>query len=148
VAHRELGTDRARALWDLTERYLDRVEALAGDALRRTGSLRLAADDAERVELEAEYEALRDDGFAVEWRSEFPAPLAGRFHGAIFRPPDGSLQPARWVRRLAARAVEAGLELGEHRRVDSLDGFEAEHGEFRDKALSSTSTRPNRRRRR
>jgi glycine/D-amino acid oxidase-like deaminating enzyme len=78
------------------------------------------------VELEAEYEALREDGFAVEWRSDLPAPLAGRFHGAILHPPDGSLQPARWVRHLAARAAEAGAELREHERVESLDELEAE----------------------
>src|SRR5437763_8248773 len=95
VARRELGAERARALWVLTERYLDRLEQLAGDAFRRTGSLRLAADSRERLELEAEYEALREDGFAVEWRPELPQPLAGHFDGAIFYPPGGSIQPAR-----------------------------------------------------
>jgi glycine/D-amino acid oxidase-like deaminating enzyme len=126
VARRELGADRARSLWVLTERYLDRLEQLAGDAFRRTGSLGLAADAGERGELEAEYEALREDGFAVEWRDELREPLAGRFDGAIFHPPDGSLQPARWVRRLAARAVEAGAELREHDRVESLDTLGAD----------------------
>jgi gamma-glutamylputrescine oxidase len=111
-ARRQLGVERARALWRLTERYLDRLERLAGDAFRRTGSLRFAADAEERSELEAEYDALRADGFAVEWCSELPQPLAGRFHGAIFHPPDGSLQPARWVRRLATRAAEAGTSCG------------------------------------
>ena len=125
VARRELGAERARAFWVLTERYVDRLEQLAGDAFRRTGSLRLAADAAERKELEAEYEALHEDGFAVEWRDELPETLAGRFEGAIFHPPDGSLQPARWVRRLAARAVGAGAELREHERVESLEALDA-----------------------
>jgi len=127
VAREELGAERARGLWVLTERYLDRLEGLAGDAFRRTGSLRLAADSAEATELEAEYEALRDDGFAVDWRRDLPDPLAGRFEGAIFHPPDGSLQPARWVRRLAARAAEAGAELREQQRVESVDELEADH---------------------
>jgi len=126
VARRELGAEHARALWVLTEGYLDRLEQLAGDAFRRTGSLRLGADAGERAELEAEYEALREDGFAVEWQAELLEPLAGRFDGAIFHPPDGSLQPARWVRRLAARAVEAGAELREHERIESLDELEAD----------------------
>jgi gamma-glutamylputrescine oxidase len=126
VARRDLGAEQARALWELTERTLDRLEELAGDAFRRTGSLRLAADAAERVELEAEYEALRDDGFAVEWRSELSAALAGGFEGAIFNPPDGSLQPARWVRRLAARAAEAGTEVVERAPVGSIDELEGE----------------------
>src|SRR6185503_17909373 len=96
-ARRRLGAERAQSLWRLTECYLDRLESLAGDAFRRTGSLRLAADAAERSELEAEYQALREDGFDVEWRDELSAPLAGRFHGAILHPADGALQPARWV---------------------------------------------------
>jgi gamma-glutamylputrescine oxidase len=127
VARRELGPEQARALWVLTERYLDRLEQLAGDAFRRTGSLRLAADSVEAAELEGEYEALRENGFAVEWRAELPQPLGGRFDAAIFHPPDGSLQPARWVRRLAARAAEAGAELREHDRVESLDTLDADH---------------------
>ena len=126
AARRDLGPERARELWRMTERYLDRLEGLAGDAFRRTGSLRLAADPGERSALEAEYEALREDGFAVEWRDELAEPLRGRFDGAIFHPPDGSLQPARWVRRLAARAAEAGAELREHQRVESLDELEAD----------------------
>jgi len=127
AARRKLGPERAQGLWRWTERYLDRLEGLAGDAFRRTGSLRLAADPAERAELEAEYEALREDGFEVEWLDELAEPLRGRFDGAIFHPPDASLQPARWVRRLAARAIEAGAELREHHRVGSIDELEADH---------------------
>jgi gamma-glutamylputrescine oxidase len=127
LARRDLGTERARALWELTERSLDRLERIAGDAFRRTGSLRLAADGEERLELQAEYEALREDGFVVEWRDELAEPLDGRFHGAIRHPSDGALQPARWVRRLAARAVEAGAELRERERVESHDALQADH---------------------
>ena len=126
VARAQLGPERARALWQLTERYLERLAELAGDAFRRTGSLRLAADAPEVAELEAEYEALREDGFAVEQRAELGEPLAGRFQGAIFHPPDGALQPARWVRRLAARAGEAGVQLREHSPIESLDELGAE----------------------
>ena len=43
-ARRELGDERARQLMELTERSLDRMEELAGDAFRRVGSLRLAFD--------------------------------------------------------------------------------------------------------
>jgi gamma-glutamylputrescine oxidase len=122
----QLGRQRARALWELTEQYVDRLAELAGDAFRRTGSLRLAPDAGERVELEAEYEALREDGFAAEWRDELPEPLDGRYHGAIFHPPDGSLQPARWVRRLAGLAAAAGVELLEGQWVESLAELDAE----------------------
>ena len=88
--------------------------------------MRLAADRGERDELRAEYEALSEDGFDVQWRDELPESIRGRFEGGIFHPRDGSLQPARWVRRLAARAAEAGAELWEHAPVGSLDELEAE----------------------
>ena len=103
-----------------------RLARVAGDAFRPTGSLRLAADEEERDELEAEFEALRADGFAVEWRDELPPPLAGRYPAAIFHPLDGVLQPARLVRHLAARAAHAGVEIREHTRVASIEETEAE----------------------
>jgi gamma-glutamylputrescine oxidase len=111
VAVATLGRERARQLMALTEDGLDLLESLAGDAFRRVGSLRLAADEAERAELRREHDALAADGFAVEWVDELPSPLDRLAHGAILHPPDGSIHPARWVRRLAARAVEAGAEL-------------------------------------
>ena len=95
----------------------DELAALAGDALRPTGSLRLAVDDEERDELREEYEALVGAGFAAEWREDLPPPLAGRYPAALFHPPDGVLQPARLVRGLARRAAEAGVEIHEHTRV-------------------------------
>jgi gamma-glutamylputrescine oxidase len=121
-----LGTDRAASLWRLTERTLDQMEDLAGDALRRVGSLRLAVDGAERADLEAEHHALRDDGFAVEWIDEPGGRLAGRYPGGLLHPRDGALQPGRWIRRLAAATADAGVEIREHERVDSLDALDAE----------------------
>jgi gamma-glutamylputrescine oxidase len=123
VARSELGVGRARVLWELTERTLDRLESLAGDAFRRVGSLRLAADEPERDALASEYAALREDGYAVEWLDGLPPPLDRLFRGAILHPGDGSLQPARWVRRLARHAVDAGAEIveGSAVEVDALD---------------------------
>jgi gamma-glutamylputrescine oxidase len=121
-----LGRDRAQSYWQWTERSIDRLEQLAGDAFRRIGSLRVAADEEERDELRAEYSALREDGFAAQWQDELAPPLGGRFTGAILHPPDGVLQPARFVRRLAALAAEAGAEIREHSRVASLDELDAD----------------------
>ena len=122
-ARASLGAGRARALMELTERTLERMEELAGDAFRRVGSLRLAWNDAEREALRREHDALGEDGFAVEWVDELAAPLDRLYFGAILHPDDGALFPARWVRRLARRAVEAGAEVreGETVRVDELD---------------------------
>jgi gamma-glutamylputrescine oxidase len=119
-----LGNELAADYWRLTEAYVDRMAQLAGDALRRTGSLRLAGED-ERDELRAEYEALREDGFEAEWRDELAPPLAGRFPGALFHPDDAVLQPARLVRRLAAAAADAGVELREHSRVTDVADLQA-----------------------
>jgi glycine/D-amino acid oxidase-like deaminating enzyme len=115
-----VGRDRARGLWEATEGALDRLEVVAGNAFRRIGSLRLAVDAEERDELRAEFELLHEDGFAAKWIDEFAPPLAGRYTGAIRHVPDGVLQPARFVRRLAAAAAAAGAEFCEFSRVDSI----------------------------
>ena len=120
-----IGRERAAALWRWTEDELAALARLAGDAFRRTGSLRLAADAEERDEIEAEYEALRGDGFAVEWRGRLDSPLSERFPGAIYHPPDGVVQPARLVRRLASLAARAGAEIVEQTRIESLDELDA-----------------------
>ena len=125
VARETYGADAAKELWQRTEAALDRLEAVAGDAFRRTGSLRLAADDEERDDIHLEYEALHEDGFDAEWREELPH-LSPEFRGAIFHPLDGSLQPARFVRHLAALAAAEGVAFQEHHRVASLDELESE----------------------
>ena len=118
IARAQLGHGAARSFMALTERALDRMAELAGDALRRVGSLRLAHDEAEVGALQAEHDALRDDGFAVEWADELEPPLDRLYRGAILHPHDGALVPARWVRRLARLAAEAGVDVREHTHAD------------------------------
>jgi len=125
VARETYGAEAAKLLWQRTEAALDRLEAVDGDAFRRTGSLRLAADDEERDEIRLEYEALRDDGFAAEWRDEL-SHLRPEFRGAIFHPHDGSLQPGRFVRGLAEQAAAEGVAFRERHRIASLDELDAE----------------------
>src|SRR3954452_20707032 len=125
LARDRLWRGNARALWVLTERTLDRLGGLAGAAFRRVGSLRLAADRAERDALEREHDALRADGFAVEWVDDLAPPLDRLFAAAILHPNDGALHPARWVRRLASLAAGAGAELVEGARVE-VDDLDAE----------------------
>jgi glycine/D-amino acid oxidase-like deaminating enzyme len=124
VARSTLGRDRARALWSLTEEALDQMSALAGDSLRRVGSLRLAADADERGRLESELAALLEDGFDACWLDDLQTPLDRLYRGAILHPADGAMHPARWVRRLAAHAREAGAQIVEGSRVD-LDSLDA-----------------------
>ncbi|HEU5216450.1 MAG TPA: FAD-dependent oxidoreductase [Gaiellaceae bacterium] len=126
VARETYGRERAAAYWSWTRDALERLAELAGDALRRTGSYRLAGDEEEREGIRLEYEALREDGFEAEWLDDVPGGAAGRFHGAISHPHDGSIQPARFVRRLAALAAAAGAELREHDRVEDVESLDAD----------------------
>lgn len=112
-----LGRESALALWRWTEAELAALGELCGDALRPCGSLRLAADAGEREELRDEVEALWADGLEAEWIDAPGGPLSGRFTAAIRHPTDAALQPARMVRRLAARAAQAGVEFVEGQRV-------------------------------
>jgi glycine/D-amino acid oxidase-like deaminating enzyme len=127
VARESYGAEQALLLWRRTEEALDRLGELAGDALRREGSLRLAADEEERDDIRKEFDALREDGVDAEWRDrgDLPEHLRGSFHGAIFHPADAAVQPARLVRRLAAAAAEAGAEFRLGKRLERLDDREA-----------------------
>jgi gamma-glutamylputrescine oxidase len=66
TARRTLGRERAAEYWRFSEQALERLASFAGGVFERTGSLRLAADGAERDEMQAEHAALREDGFEVE----------------------------------------------------------------------------------
>ena len=126
VARETYGAERARAYWRWTEEALERIAELAGDAFRRTGSYRLAADEEEREGVRLEFEALHEDGFEAQWLDDVPGGAAGRFRGAISHPGDGSIQPARFVHRLAGLAGAAGAEIREHDEVDDVEALEAE----------------------
>jgi len=112
-AQAALGHERARLLWRLTEAALDRLASLAGGACRRAGSLRLSQGEREATALLREREALRADGFAVERVDPLPPPLDRLYSAAILHPRDAAIQPARWVRQLAAAADAAGAEIVE-----------------------------------
>ena len=124
VLAESVGDDATAELWQWTETELVELARLAGDAFRPTGSLRLAVDEEERDELREEYDALRAAGFSAEWREDLD-PRLSRYPAALFHPPDGVLQPARLVRRIAECAAVAGVEIHEHRRIRSLDEADA-----------------------
>lgn len=125
VTAASVGEERATELWAWTEEALAELAALAGEAFRPLGSLRIAVDEEERDELRREHEALREAGLRAKWLDDLPGPLAGRFAGAVRHPTDGVLQPASWVRRLAGLAAAAGVEINQHHRLESLEQAEA-----------------------
>jgi gamma-glutamylputrescine oxidase len=123
-----LDPEPTRRYWHWTEQSLDDLVEAAPDTLRRTGSLRLAADEDERAELRDEFDALRADGFAAEWleRDQLEPPVRRRFAAAILHPDDATIHPARATWQLAVRAAEAGVEIREHSRVDDAGRLEAD----------------------
>ena len=124
VLAESVGDDATADLWRWTEEELDALARLAGDAFRPTGSLRLAVDEEERDELREEYEALRDAGFAAEWREDLDEPLSALSGRTL--PSAGRRAPAGAARApIAERASAAGVEIRRARRVRSLDEVDA-----------------------
>lgn len=112
-----LGRDRARRLYELTAAEIDCIERDTPDAVRRTGSMRIAMDDEEWSDCERQLAALRADG--VDAR-EVDGP-----HGrGVFVARDASLQPVTRARQLATRALAGGAQLFEQSRATSVTGNE------------------------
>ena len=107
------GRERATRAWRLTLAELERISAETPEAVRRTGSLRIAIDDAELADCEAQREAMRVDGLPVE-RYEGPE---GR--GLLF-PHDASFQPLLRCRILARDAIGAGARLFERSKATKI----------------------------
>jgi glycine/D-amino acid oxidase-like deaminating enzyme len=100
------------------------MEELAGDALSRVGSLRLAHGEAELGRLEAEYATLSADGFEAAWIDVLDEPLDVLYAGALLHPRDGALHPGRWLLRLAEHARAVGAVLVEHAPIGVEDALE------------------------
>lgn len=100
------GRDRARAIYQLTMDEVRRIAAEAPEAVRITGSLRVADMPDEVDDCRRQLEALRADGFPVEW---YEGPEG---HGLLM-PGDGAFNPLLRCRILARRALDAGARLYE-----------------------------------
>ena len=120
------GRERAVRAWRLTLEELERIAAETPDAVRRTGTLRIASDDDELADCQAQLAVMREDGLPVEWYEGWE----GR--GLLF-PRDGSFQPLLRCRQLATRAIAAGARLFEHTRAVemSVDGVVTDSGRVR-----------------
>jgi glycine/D-amino acid oxidase-like deaminating enzyme len=101
------GRERALGIYRLTLAEMERIEAETPSAVRRIGSLRIAADAVEVEDCRAQLAAMRADGLGVEWY-EGPEGM-----GLLIRT-DGAFNPLLRCRTLAAREASAGVRLFEH----------------------------------
>lgn len=107
------GRARARRLYAHTVAAMDAITAETPDAVRRVGSLRVAASPEERDDCRAHLAALQADGFAGAW-------YAGPEGEGLLIPTDGAFQPLARARARAARAVARGARLHEGTPVLAL----------------------------
>ena len=124
------GRDWARRVYARTLEAQEEMYALAeelevGDAVRRVGCLRVSTSEEEAEHVRRHVAALREDGFPAELleRDELPPALRRSGWNACLTDHDGSLQPARWIRALAADAERAGVTIHEGSEVRApIDG--------------------------
>ena len=109
----QFGEAAASALYRLTAREIQRQAAEMPEIIRLTGSLRLAADAAERADCQKHLAALRYCGFAAE-------PYAGPEGEGILLPTDGVMQPLHRVRALARKLRQRDALLYENSPVRKI----------------------------
>lgn len=109
----DFGRDPAAALYRLTAEEIQREAGELPGIIRLTGSLRIAADAAERADCRKHLAALRDAGFAAE-------PYTGPEGEGLLLPTDGVMQPLHRVRTLAQRLRGDGARLHENSPVQKM----------------------------
>lgn len=110
-ARRILGADRARRLYECTIDQVERIARETPEAVRRVGSLRVAATPEEEADCQAHFESLREDGLPAE-----------RYRGTegvgLLIPSDAAFNPLLRCRLLARQLADRGARL--HERVAAL----------------------------
>jgi glycine/D-amino acid oxidase-like deaminating enzyme len=130
AAVKRYGREQTRRIWAFNVANHDAASELAAELMgrgwpcgfRRTGSLRIAACEAERAELDESLALLREDGWEAEpvTRGALPPSLRAAYVGATFYPRDGEIQPARFVRGIARLAEGAGATIYEDSPVTDV----------------------------
>jgi gamma-glutamylputrescine oxidase len=102
-----LGRERAKKLYDMSLEQLCYIQAATPEAVRQVGSLRIAYDEQEFEDCEAQHAAMRADGLSLE-----------RYEGAegrgLFFPHDAAFQPLLRCRLLAKQVMKRGATLFEN----------------------------------
>lgn len=118
-AARSLGREEAVRWYRATQVEVERMLAEVPDSARRTGSLRIALDEAELADCREQFEVMRADGLDATLH-EGPE---GR--GLLF-PADAVFNPLDRCRRLARRAAVAGARLHEFTPAVGIAGDRVE----------------------
>ena len=114
-AVRRLGRAAAAAIYEETLNEIDRMAGQTPDAIRRTGTLRIAASADELTDCREQMAAMRGDGLPVEL---YDGPQG---HGLLF-PRDAAFDPVQRCRALADRCLDAGARLFERSPVVAIGG--------------------------
>lgn len=112
-AVRALGSERATALYRLTELERERELAAGMGGVRRTGSLRIAEGDGELADCRVQLQRMEADGLAAEW-------YAGPEGEGLLFPQDAVFNPLRRCWELATRAASMGARLFELSPAESV----------------------------
>jgi gamma-glutamylputrescine oxidase len=114
-AQQRLGQAAAKSIYEETLKQIVRMTAETPEAVRRTGSLRIAASEQEAADCDRHFDAMRSDALPVE---RYDGPEG---QGLLF-PADAAFDPARRCAMLAAQALELGAQLYSRSPAVELDG--------------------------
>jgi glycine/D-amino acid oxidase-like deaminating enzyme len=124
------GAERARRIWAYSaannamavELAAELQERRIATGFARNGSLRVAFSEAELQEIRQSVALLAGDGWKAELldRADLPERLRDAYAGASYHPLDAEIQPARFVRGIAALASAAGARFYDHSPVIAI----------------------------
>ncbi|HEY8061695.1 MAG TPA: FAD-dependent oxidoreductase [Gemmatimonadales bacterium] len=114
-AAKDLGRERAHAIYRRTMVELDHMTEETPQAIRRTGSLRIADDAIELRDCDAQLQMMLADRLPVE-------PYDGPEGRGILVPTDAAFNPLQRCRMLARRALAGGARLCEHSAAITIGG--------------------------
>jgi gamma-glutamylputrescine oxidase len=109
-----LGREKAVGIYEQTLNEIDRMIAETPSAIRRVGSLRIAASAGEEDDCTRQLEQMRRDRLPVE-------AYAGSEGAGLFFPADAAYDPAMRCRALARDACTAGARLYERTPAVSIE---------------------------
>ena len=111
------GRERAAALYRLTMAEIERIAGETPQAVRLTGSLRIATSDEEERDCQLQLDAMRADGLPAE-------SYEGEEGRGLLIPTDGVYHPMHRCRTLAREAVARGARLFERTAAEHISGTE------------------------